>query len=307
VQLDFDTGPFSAGTVLCLNQLLGGCVAGPDACANDHVHLTISISGVSGEFVDQNQPECGQGSVITYNPGCGGDKLPACSSSIPLVVDLTDLAVVPPSGSGQSGQCFGSMSSDQSSLGFSCSHDVADVTDAHIHRAPAGSNGLIVTPLGATPTTVFGTLPMSPTDVYDLQAAHFYVDLHSAAFLDGAVRGQIHARSNFNFPLAPGQEVPPPGSGAVGACTTALSADRTQLDVSCMHDVVNPTAAHIHRAAPGMNGPIVFDLGNGVSPISTTVPLTVPDAVDLLAGLFYVNVHSVGNSDGELRGQIVRD
>jgi hypothetical protein len=65
--------------------------------------------------------------------------------------------------------------------------------------------------------------------------------------------------------------------------------------------------AHIHRAPPGVNGPIVigapsFPLG---SPITFTTTLSDPLETDPLAGLLYVNIHSSAFPPGEIRGQFV--
>ena len=78
VGLDFDTGPFTMGSILCLDLVQAGCIAGPDACPGDHLHQTISIEGVSGTFPDQNQAECGHGEIIVAQPGCGPDTVPDC-------------------------------------------------------------------------------------------------------------------------------------------------------------------------------------------------------------------------------------
>ncbi len=304
MQLDFDTGPFPAGTVLCLDQALGGCVAAADACADEHVHRAISITGVSGVFPDQNPPECGQGIVVDYVLGCGPDLMPNCSSAS-VAADLMDSAVVPPSGSGESGQCSGSLDSSQTVLGVSCSSDVVDVTEAHVHRGPPGMNGPIVMPLGVgTGGAVFGTVLMSPADVRDLQTGRLYIDVHSSGSPDGSVRGQIASELDLSFPLEPGQEVPPVASSALGSCQISLDAGRTTGDLTCTHDVKSPTLAHIHTGPPGVNGPITVDLGDPTSPISVAVPLTDQLIADVLAGNTYVNVHSTSFSAGEIRGQM---
>ena len=64
---------------------------------------------------------------------------------------------------------------------------------------------------------------------------------------------------------------------------------------------------HIHRGAPGVNGPIVFDLGNPVSPVEAVWSgMTAGDVADLMAGNLYVNVHASGRPAGEIRGQVVK-
>ncbi|MBI2925129.1 MAG: VPDSG-CTERM sorting domain-containing protein [Verrucomicrobia bacterium] len=70
------------------------------------------------------------------------------------------------------------------------------------------------------------------------------------------------------------------------------------------------TAAHIHKAAIGVAGPVVFPLvlsplGQDHATINDTLVLTAAQEADLLAGLYYVNIHTTLYSGGEIRGQIV--
>jgi hypothetical protein len=66
------------------------------------------------------------------------------------------------------------------------------------------------------------------------------------------------------------------------------------------------TAAHIHRGAAGVNGPIVhFISATGFTQASGEISLSAADISDLKAGNFYFNVHSVDNPGGFARGQMV--
>ena len=66
------------------------------------------------------------------------------------------------------------------------------------------------------------------------------------------------------------------------------------------------TAAHIHRGAVGVNGPIVYPLATeAFAQVSGTITLTDADIADLEAGRFYLNVHSVDNPGGFARGQMI--
>lgn len=66
------------------------------------------------------------------------------------------------------------------------------------------------------------------------------------------------------------------------------------------------TAAHIHRGAVGVNGPIVHTLSaTGFTQISGTITLSDADVADLEAGRFYLNVHSTDNPGGFARGQLI--
>ena len=66
------------------------------------------------------------------------------------------------------------------------------------------------------------------------------------------------------------------------------------------------TAAHFHGpAAPGANAGVALLIGNTPSsPAKGTATLTDAQAADLLAGKWYVNIHTAANPGGEIRGQL---
>ena len=75
------------------------------------------------------------------------------------------------------------------------------------------------------------------------------------------------------------------------------------------------TGAHIHGPAPtNTAAPVVIDLGplnvlatNSAAggSITGSIVLTTNENADLLAGLYYINIHSATNPDGEIRGQLI--
>ena len=109
----------------------------------------------------------------------------------------------------------------------------------------------------------------------------------------------------FVFHLRGEQEVPPVPSVASGGCMGQLDQPGATLALTCVHDVVGATVMHIHKGAPGVNGPILFDLGDPASPVTATwTGMTASDITDLLAGNLYINIHTSGRPSGEIRGQI---
>ena len=114
--------------------------------------------------------------------------------------------------------------------------------------------------------------------------------------------------TGYKFELTGAAEVPSVATLKTGTCTAALSgtaSDVTRtLHVECTHGLTTATASHVHDGAVGVDGPIVCELGNGASPISGDCTLNAAQTTKLLGGLFYVNVHTVANGGGELRGQI---
>jgi hypothetical protein len=70
---------------------------------------------------------------------------------------------------------------------------------------------------------------------------------------------------------------------------------------------MTPTAAHIHEAAAGANGPVIVPL-NKVSDTkfvaAAGAKLTDAQYESYKAGRTYVNVHSANNPGGEIRAQL---
>lgn len=74
--------------------------------------------------------------------------------------------------------------------------------------------------------------------------------------------------------------------------------------------VAGTTAAHLHTAAAGVNGPVAialvgFPLGVTAGAYANSYVLTAAQETNLLADNIYINVHTTANSGGEIRGQLV--
>ena len=69
-----------------------------------------------------------------------------------------------------------------------------------------------------------------------------------------------------------------------------------------------PTAAHFHGPAqPGANAGVAVPIPNvATSPIQGSATLTDAQAADLLAGRYYINIHTAANPPGEIRGQVTK-
>jgi len=242
------------------------------------------------------------GLVLSTVPGPSG-----AGEVIPFVFGLGGEQEVPPVETAATGGCYAVL--DVAQVNITCAHDVVAASAAHIHVGAPGVAGPIVFDLGDPSSSPFSASwpDPAPRDVEDLLAGNLYVNIHTAANPGGEIRGQIVERTIDDFVFFPDgeQEVPPTGSEATGVCAGDLADDVITLTLSCSHDVFMPTGAHIHRGAAGVNGPILFDLGDPTSPIVSVAALLPPDIAELAAGLLYINIHSTAFPGGEIRGQMV--
>ena len=102
-------------------------------------------------------------------------------------------------------------------------------------------------------------------------------------------------------------ETPAVTTTATGTATFTLSADKTTLSYHITQSVSGATAAHIHAGVAGQSGPVAYPLTPISADMTGTIPLTHPtDVTNLDGSMFYVNVHSPTNPNGEIRGQITR-
>jgi hypothetical protein len=64
---------------------------------------------------------------------------------------------------------------------------------------------------------------------------------------------------------------------------------------------------HIHKGAIGIKGPVIFPFTDLSSPITYTSPTLTEDQVTaLFKDSMYVNLHTVLNPGGEIRGQLIK-
>jgi hypothetical protein len=128
----------------------------------------------------------------------------------------------------------------------------------------------------------------------------------------------------FSATLTGNDEVPAKNSKATGIADFQFNTEKDALSykLSAM-DINKATMAHIHEGKPGTNGPIVVTLFKSANPSGSVNgilsqgiitsdrlegPLASKQITDLVKiindGNAYVNIHTVQNPNGEIRGQI---
>jgi hypothetical protein len=108
--------------------------------------------------------------------------------------------------------------------------------------------------------------------------------------------------------LAASSEVPPNSSAGIGAVEASFNKDTRILNYTVSYSgLTGPVkAGHFHGpAAAGTNAGVVIPFAGSLeSPIKGTAVLSASQADQLLAGKWYVNLHTAVSAGGEIRGQV---
>lgn len=200
----------------------------------------------------------------------------------------------------------------------------------HLHTAVAGRNGDIFFPLvinidednrGASLEAISNTYPVTPGIVDTLLQRGLYVNIHTLDNMTGELRGQVLPESQYvlTAPLTGTQEIPDVSTSAYGMVKLEVSGSRAiasgsynDLSSALNLDIVGGT--HIHSGLPGQNGDIVFVLNpeldldnqNGVfGAAANMIAIDAEQRAALRARGTYVNVHTLTNAGGEVRGNLL--
>jgi hypothetical protein len=113
----------------------------------------------------------------------------------------------------------------------------------------------------------------------------------------------------FRSELKAANEVPPNSSEATGTAEMSFDSATRKLTWSVTYSGLSGPAIGAHLHGPGMHGAnagiaLPFPFVN--SPINGSATLTDAQANDLMAGKWYVNIHTTRNPGGEIRGQVLQ-
>jgi hypothetical protein len=117
----------------------------------------------------------------------------------------------------------------------------------------------------------------------------------------------VAATINLKAELTSKAEVPPNDSKATG--TVAVTFDDASKKITwkgSYKDLTGPaTAAHFHGpAGEGKNAGVAIPITPSGPEFEGSATLTEGQAREMLAGEWYVNVHTAANKGGEIRGQL---
>jgi len=113
---------------------------------------------------------------------------------------------------------------------------------------------------------------------------------------------------NLKASMNAASEVPPNSSPGTGTLTATYDTATKKLMWNGSYSRLTgaATAAHFHTGEPGKNGGVAVPITPNASPFEGSATLTDVQAADLLAGKWYVNIHTEANKGGEIRGQVTK-
>lgn len=186
---------------------------------------------------------------------------------------------------------------------------------AHIHKGAAGAAGNVVvalrTPNGAGKSAGCVAVARPLVAAIVASPSSYYVNVHTAEFPAGAIRGQLTGTSTSSFgtiftPTLKGTAEP----GASGSAVVRIRKDASQVcyRLQVAGITLPATGAHIHRGAAGVNGPVVVPFAppgtSGTSSGCVTSTAALIDEILASPAGFYVNVHTSKSPGGAIRAQL---
>jgi CHRD domain len=215
-------------------------------------------------------------------------------------------------------------------------------TASHIHQGAAGVAGPVVVPFfqpGTNAASLPGTLSaVAGCVAVDAGLARriaasprdFYVNIHTADFPAGAIRGQLHRARHLDLDLpkqlgarlSGANEVPPADPDGRGLALVETGRQKVCFTVAWTR-IAPPSFAHIHAGPVGVNGPVVV-LFFDVPELAGAPTAALPDTISAVAGCvggqdpallrdirrhpsqYYSNLHNLEFPSGAIRGQLRR-
>lgn len=245
---------------------------------------------------------------------CKKDKDPdptPPANTVNLSATLNSKQEVPFNSSAATGTMTGTYNKDTKVLTYTVTYTGLTPVAGHIHRGRPGQNGGVAVPFASVATSpITGTATLTAADADSLLAGKMYVNLHTAAFAGGEIRGNIAMPTGtvlLKATIDGSQQTPANSSTATGTFTGAYNPATKQLNYTVTYAGLTPSAGHIHRGAPGVAGTVAAGFASvATSPFSGIATLTSADEALLLGNGLYVNLHTAANPSGEIRGDIVK-
>lgn len=116
---------------------------------------------------------------------------PTPNPNVTLAAVINSAQEVPTNPSMATGTFAGVYNKDTNVLTYTVTYQGMTPVAGHLHRGMPGANGPVVFPLSSLVSPVTGTATFTEADEALLLSNGFYVNLHSAAYPGGEIRGNI--------------------------------------------------------------------------------------------------------------------
>jgi len=194
-----------------------------------------------------------------------------------------------------------------------------DVAGMHIHGpAAVGSTAGVAVNVGdlsGLTSPSVGSSIITDDFAMSLLAGESYINIHTAANGPGETRGQVNP-SNINLfaTLDTAQEIPAPNGvpeAAGGSALIAYDPTTNLLGWNISWENLTGPAMGMHFHGPAAVGDTagvqvnIGDISGLTSPSIGSAVISDEFESQLLAGEWYINVHTAANGPGEIRGQVV--
>ena len=212
--------------------------------------------------------------------------------------------------------------------GLESDFDASVAGGSHLHIGPAGSNGAVAILLNAdvSEDNRSGVYPASENrfeltneQKTALMNRNFYTNIHTVGYGGGELRGQVvpAASTTFFAQLSGSAELPSASTDATGSAVLEVHEDTLIVTGSFagLESAFNAeVGSHLHVGHAGENGGVAISLSADLNTELTAATysasnneyiLTADQKTALFARNMYVNVHSVDNPAGEIRGQVL--
>ena len=243
--------------------------------------------------------------ATTFIAGCKKDDVVPIDNVTFANIQVNSNQEVPTNTSSATGTSNIIYEKNSNLLTYTINYSGVMPTAMHFHKGAVGVSGAVEIEVKAPYSSgMTGILKLTDAQETDLLVGLWYLNIHSATFAGGEIRGQVVAEDIMvisNVALNSRQEVPQNASTATGAFNGLFDKKSKKITYSLAVTGFTPTVLHLHTGEVGASGPVAVDLAAAGG---TTNALNATQEADLLAGKLYVNIHSTAFPAGEIRGQI---
>eukprot|EP01095_Lingulamoeba_sp_RSL-Kostka_P003451 TRINITY_DN14426_c0_g1_i1.p1 TRINITY_DN14426_c0_g1~~TRINITY_DN14426_c0_g1_i1.p1 ORF type:complete len:697 (+),score=224.99 TRINITY_DN14426_c0_g1_i1:30-2093(+) len=198
-------------------------------------------------------------------------------------------------------------------------HDIDSITSAFLGIGSRGVTGTILRNfISATKLNFrdeflisneqFGSTVYTPLDIQNFfLRGQMYIMINCEYNLPGCIRGQIEHGDRAFSRINPQNTIPQSsGTGASGIAlaTYSFHSPLRELAFDIVHDVTDVTSIEILEGAPNEVGDYIHDLDRKESPVFSEFQLTITENKKFLSDLTYINILSLQNPTGDIRGQL---